>query len=341
MGYDVPITLLSMLIAVVVSGFALFIVTRLTVSNRNLAVGGVLMGLGICAMHYTGMAAMEMSPPIRYDPWLFAASVAIAIVAALAALWIAFHLRANENWMIYAKLGSAVIMGFAITGMHYTGMAAAHFAPDTVCLTGASVDNSWMAGTIAAFTFVILCVTLCSPCTTRGWPRGRRAWPLRSGGERGAAAHGAARPLTRLPNRLLLEDRLEPGDRARAARAQRLRRALRRPRPLQGGQRHARPLRGRRAAERRGRAAPVGRARGRHGVAPGRRRVRGAAARRSSQARRRREGRREGPGGARPALPGARSTSSCHAEHRHQPVPAARPATRRRSSRTPTRRCTA
>src|SRR5687768_5708830 len=83
MGYDAPITLLSMLIAVVVSYFALFTVTRRTLSNRNLVVGGALMGMGICAMHYTGMAAMEMSPPIRYDPWLFAASVAVAVVAAL------------------------------------------------------------------------------------------------------------------------------------------------------------------------------------------------------------------------------------------------------------------
>ena len=80
------------------------------------------MGIGICAMHYTGMAAMEMSPADHATtPVLFAASVAIAIVASLAALWIAFTLRGERNWMIYAKLGSAVIMGFAITGMHYTG----------------------------------------------------------------------------------------------------------------------------------------------------------------------------------------------------------------------------
>jgi diguanylate cyclase (GGDEF)-like protein len=209
MGYDVPITLLSMLIAVVVSYFALFTVTRRTVSSRNLAVGGTLMGLGICAMHYTGMAAMDMSPPIRYDPWLFAASIAVAIVAALAALWMAFHLRANENWMIYAKLGSAVIMGFAITGMHYTGMAAARFDHDTVCLKGASVDNSWMAGTIAAFTFIILCVTLMlSLYDARVASRtARMAASLQEANEelqRMALQDG----LTRLPNRLLLEDRL-------------------------------------------------------------------------------------------------------------------------------------
>jgi NO-binding membrane sensor protein with MHYT domain len=93
MGYDVPTTLLSMLIAIAVSGFALLIVTGNTLSRRNLLIGGVLVGLGISSMHYTGMAAMEVFPPIRYDPLLVAASIAIAIAAALAALWIAFTLR--------------------------------------------------------------------------------------------------------------------------------------------------------------------------------------------------------------------------------------------------------
>ena len=71
MGYDVPVTLLSMLIAIVVSGFALYTVTRSRLTARNLLTGGVLMGIGIASMHYTGMAAMETSPPIKYDPALF------------------------------------------------------------------------------------------------------------------------------------------------------------------------------------------------------------------------------------------------------------------------------
>src|SRR5258706_3637628 len=160
MGYDVPVTLLSMLIAILVSGFALYVVSRDTLRWQRLLLRGTLMGPGICAMHYTGMAAMQMSPPIIYDRALFAASVAIAIAAALAALCIAFTLRDNSGWMRYAKLGSAIIMGFAITGMHYTGMAAARFSPDSVCLASPLADNSWMAGTIAGLTFVVLCATL-------------------------------------------------------------------------------------------------------------------------------------------------------------------------------------
>jgi diguanylate cyclase (GGDEF)-like protein len=209
MGYDVPVTLLSLLIAVVVSYFALYTVTRTTLSGKNLFIGGVLMGLGIGAMHYTGMAAMEMFPPIQYEPWLLIASIMIAIVASHAALWIAFNLRGNAVWMIYAKLGSAVIMGFAITGMHYTGMAAARFAPDSICLTGPSVDNSWMAGTIAGFTFLILCLTLVLSIydAHMASKTARMAASLQQANEelqRMALQDG----LTKLPNRILLEDRL-------------------------------------------------------------------------------------------------------------------------------------
>jgi len=142
MGYDAPITMLSMVIAVVVSGFALYIVSRDTLAAQNLLLGAVLMGIGIASMHYTGMAAMQTAPPIQYDPLLFSASIVIAILASLAALAIAFSLRSDSMWMIYAKYAAAVVMGFAITGMHYTGMAAARFAPDTICLTGPGVDNS-------------------------------------------------------------------------------------------------------------------------------------------------------------------------------------------------------
>jgi diguanylate cyclase (GGDEF)-like protein len=210
LGYDLPITLLSMAIAVVVSGFALRVVSQDSLSRRKLAIGGVIMGLGICSMHYTGMAAMQTQPHPTYDPLLFAASVAIAIAAALAALWIAFTLRAESEWTRYAKLGSAIIMGFAITGMHYTGMAAAHFAPDTICVSGPLVDNSWMAGTLTGTTLVILLVTLIlSVIDSRMISRtaGMAASLQRANDElQRIALHD---PLTKLPNRVLLEDRIE------------------------------------------------------------------------------------------------------------------------------------
>ncbi len=162
MSYSVPVTLLSLLIVVVVSAFALHTVSRESLGLQRLLGGGVIMGIGIAAMHYTGMAAMRMGAPIRYHPGLFALSIVIAIVASWAALWIAFRLRGDTlPSAIWRKCGSALLMGTAICGMHYTGMAAAIFpahgmATDIV----PTLPDTWLAVTVAAFTFVLLATTL-------------------------------------------------------------------------------------------------------------------------------------------------------------------------------------
>lgn len=162
MSYDIPITLLSLLIAVMVSAFALYTVSRRNLSLRRLLVSGLSMGLGITAMHYSGMAAMEMRPSITYDPLLFTASVAIAVAASIVALWIAFQLRTETIFSAFwRKAGSALVMGAAIAGMHYTGMAAAIFAPGAICTVNPqSINNVWLAASIGGFTFVFLAATL-------------------------------------------------------------------------------------------------------------------------------------------------------------------------------------
>ena len=162
-AYDLPITLLSMVIAIIVSALALFILRRPELGANNLIIGAILMGIGISAMHYVGMFAMQMSPPIRYDPPLFVASVLIATGASLAALWIAFQLRWKRSKLaILAKLGSAGVMGLAITGMHYTGMAAAQFAPGSVCIaaTAGGINTTVLAIAIGGGTMAILILTL-------------------------------------------------------------------------------------------------------------------------------------------------------------------------------------
>jgi signal transduction histidine kinase/DNA-binding response OmpR family regulator len=161
MVYDLGLTAASYFIAVIVSGFALLIFRRNDTTIRGIALPGLFIGFGICAMHYTGMAAMKMSPGISYDPLLFAASVVIAIVAAMAALWIAFSLPQGHRHGRWHKLAAASVMGAAIVGMHYTGMAAANFAHDAVAIaSGPRIDQTWLAITIAAFTFLILGSTL-------------------------------------------------------------------------------------------------------------------------------------------------------------------------------------
>jgi len=162
-AYDLPISVLSMVIAIIVSAVALLILRRPHLTANDLIIGAILMGIGITAMHYTGMFAMQMSPPIRYDPLIFATSVLIAMGASLAALWIAFQLRTKRSKLaILAKLGSASVMGLAITGMHYTGMAAAHFAPGSICVAAVAggIHNTVLAIAIGASTMVILSLTL-------------------------------------------------------------------------------------------------------------------------------------------------------------------------------------
>ena len=144
LAYDILLTLASLLAAVVCSGLALYLASRASMSTRQLLAGGLIIGVGICAMHYLGMAAMRMSPPIQYDKPLFGASVLIAMAASIAALHLAFTLRASTGaGLIRRRAIAALVMGAGISGMHYTGMAAAQFAPDSMGMVsnGLSLNN--------------------------------------------------------------------------------------------------------------------------------------------------------------------------------------------------------
>jgi len=160
-GYDPGITLLSFLIPVAVSGIALWQVSRPQLPARRLAIGALLIGLGIAAMHYTGMAAMRMQPPLRYDPLLFALSIAIAVGAAGAALWIAFRLRTKSPHAWLTRTGAAAVMGIAIAGMHYVGMAAANFADGSICsAANKGVSQDGLAILVSIATLALLSVAL-------------------------------------------------------------------------------------------------------------------------------------------------------------------------------------
>src|SRR5882724_10396924 len=159
--YNILTTLTSLVIAILTSGFALAITSRQDLGVKRLAMGSLVMGAGICAMHYTGMAAIQIMPMISYDPLLVAASIVIAITASFAALWLFFRLRSGQSWlMLLARAGAAVVMGLAITGMHYTAMAASMLAPGSYCWGGAALDNSWLALTIGLIALAVLAIAL-------------------------------------------------------------------------------------------------------------------------------------------------------------------------------------
>jgi PAS domain S-box-containing protein len=165
--YDVPMVLFSLLVAMLASGFALFVAGRRTLSLAILLASGLPMGLGIAAMHYIGMAALRMPVTISYDPVLFGLSILIAVGASAAALWLAFHLRSGRmapRMWLGLKIGSALVMGVAITGMHYTGMLAAHFTPEAGAMPSAVAgsDTLPLGAAIGLATLIVLGLALIS-----------------------------------------------------------------------------------------------------------------------------------------------------------------------------------
>jgi diguanylate cyclase (GGDEF)-like protein len=211
LGYDLPLTLLSLLIAVLVSGFALWQVSQPEQPWWQLICGALTMGAGISSMHYMGMHAMRMTPGIDYDPDLFYLSLAIAVAASGAALWIAFHLRRDTPYVRLARIGAALVMGVAIVGMHYTGMAAANFPLGSVCGAAiAGLDSRWLASLVIAVTLAILAIALLTSVLDARLEA--RTAQLTSSLERAnqELTHLALHDnLTKLPNRTLLEDRID------------------------------------------------------------------------------------------------------------------------------------
>ncbi len=154
MSYDIRLTTLSLLVAIFVTGGGFYVISRQSASPLRLVLSGIFMGLGIAAMHYTGMAAMRGHAELSYDPLFVALSLVIAIGASTTALWLAF--RTTDLWQ---KLAAAVVMGLAISGMHYTAMRAAIFAAHGPVHEGqvnASLDQTSLALAVAGITFVIL-----------------------------------------------------------------------------------------------------------------------------------------------------------------------------------------
>lgn len=118
-GYHVGLTVLSLAVAIAVVGAGVFVVGYRGAGRGSLSLAGTVTGLGVAAMHYLGMAALQLNGTISYDPSTVALSVLIAVVAATASLWAAVTVRG-----FFASLGASLVMGVAVTGMHYTAMAA-------------------------------------------------------------------------------------------------------------------------------------------------------------------------------------------------------------------------
>jgi PAS domain S-box-containing protein len=194
-GYDLSLTLVSLLVAMVVTGIAFVLVARPSGQRRHLVTAGLIMGSGVVAMHYMGMAAMRMPATLSYDPAWVAISVLVAIGAATAALWLA-----SRNTRQIEKFAAAVSMGGAVAGMHYAGMKAAIFTPDHSTGDGlvAGVGQTSLAIGVASASFLILFFALVAAMFDRRFAQlaQREANALRASEERFRALYrGTPLPL--------------------------------------------------------------------------------------------------------------------------------------------------
>jgi len=139
-GYNFTTTLASWAAAVLVCWFGLTFVLVPDPQKTGIVVGAIFMGLGIAVMHYSGMAAMEMSPSIQYQPALAALSVIIGIAASYAALRVLISLRTRTQTFT-KDVTAAILMGIAVSGLHYVGMAAAEFSPYCVSRAANGFDR--------------------------------------------------------------------------------------------------------------------------------------------------------------------------------------------------------
>ncbi|MBA2651839.1 MAG: hypothetical protein H0U73_06200 [Tatlockia sp.] len=163
MVYDFTWTAASLFVAMLASGLALSILQKNNLSIFYLGLGGIFIGFGIATMHYMGMEGMKIHVDIKYLPGLFFLSIIIAVAAAEAALWLA--LQSNQGSIkrqFNLKIISALVMGVAICGMHYTGMAAAVFTPKTshMSTTFEAINPNYLAFFVAGVASLIISMAL-------------------------------------------------------------------------------------------------------------------------------------------------------------------------------------
>jgi diguanylate cyclase (GGDEF)-like protein len=211
LGYDRLPTLVSWLAGVGVSAVALWVASRGPASPLRLVIGSTAMAAGICAMHYTGMSAVRLAPGIVWNWPLVGASVLVAWAASAASLWIFAWLRASDDRQMVRQSAAAVLMAAAITGMHYTGMAAVNVPAGAVCLSADELGGDGLVGLLFVATGGLLAITLLVLLHGKASRLARSLQEVNTELQRAnreLEGRALRDPLTALPNRLLFEDRL-------------------------------------------------------------------------------------------------------------------------------------
>lgn len=164
MEYDLSWTLASLMVAILASALALFILQKRNYSISYFALGGLIVGLAISTMHYMGMEGMKTYVTIHYLPGLFFLSIAIGIAAAEIALWLGLlSIYGLNKRQFHLKIVSSLLMGFGVCGMHYTGMSAAVFTPNmshVMTTQEIAIQPHYLAFFISGITVLIITLAL-------------------------------------------------------------------------------------------------------------------------------------------------------------------------------------
>lgn len=162
--YYWPTVVAALLIAIMASAAALYIVTRKRMGSRYALISGTVLGSGVAALHYLGMQAMRMAAIYTLNPIIVVAAVALGILFATSGMWLGHYFRDESLRTAWRRLGAAALMGIAIAGMHYTGMASATFMAAPSHLVTAHTVYVSTLGTlgIAAIVLLLLAVTIVS-----------------------------------------------------------------------------------------------------------------------------------------------------------------------------------
>ena len=167
-AYHWPTVLASLLVAILASAVALYMASRRKMGPVEALTGSVIMGAGIAGMHYIGMAAMRLPAVPRYSALRVTCSVLLAILFSLIALLMAFDLRQETKWSVPRRLGSAMVMGAAVSAMHYTAMAAASFIPASPPDLSHAVSISPLANNgIAIVTLIVIVAAMVTSSVDR------------------------------------------------------------------------------------------------------------------------------------------------------------------------------
>jgi len=207
MRYDITLTGLSLLVAIGASIFAFAQAVRGShLTPRRWLRGTLILGSGVVTMHYLGMIALMIEPAIVWNFPLVALSVLIAYAASGAALWLAFHLRQGDSLLMMRAI-AALVMGIAIAGMHYTGMAAAEYSMPSTMRQQHGISQEGLAVWVTIITLSILGLTLLISMLDAQLRAARLAAKLKRANSelRQLAMHDN---LTALPNRVMLEQQL-------------------------------------------------------------------------------------------------------------------------------------